>query len=248
MSKIKDAILWLLFTNKCTYCGKLVNKGETLCENCRDNLPQIKGDRCKYCGAGKDRCKCNKRKMRYDGITSPFYYEDGIADGIARFKFGGRDFMAYHFAKDMAKQVEKDFCDIGFDYITFVPISSFQRRHRDYNQSELLATELAKLLSLPVNNVLEKIFDNDIQHESSQHRRKGNVLGVYDVREKADVKGKTILLVDDIKTTGATLNECAKILKIRGAEKVYCVTVALTGQEKSDSLENKERNNLKENI
>ena len=225
MSKIKDAILWLLFTNKCTYCGKLVNKGETLCENCRDNLPRIKGERCKYCGAGKDRCKCNKHKMRYDG-----------------------DFMAYHFAKDMAKQVEKDFCDIGFDYITFVPISSFQRRHRDYNQSELLATELSKLLLLPVNNVLEKIFDNDIQHESSQHRRKGNVLGIYDVREKADVKGKIILLVDDIKTTGATLNECAKILKIRGAEKVYCVTVALTGQEKSDSLENKERNNLKENI
>ena len=93
-----------------------------------------------------------------------------------------------------------------------------------------------------------EIFDNDIQHESSQHRRKGNVLGVYDVRENEDVNGKAILLVDDIKTTGATLNECAKILKIRGAEKVYCVTVALTGQEKSDSLENKERNNLKENI
>lgn len=238
MGRIKDALLWLFLTNKCTYCGKLLNKGETLCEDCKNHLPRITGERCKYCGAGKDRCKCNKHRMRYDGITAPFYYEDGIADGIARLKFGGRDFMAYHFAKDMAEVIEADFGDINFDYITFVPISSFQKRHRDYNQSELLATELSKLLSLPVNNVLQKIFDNDIQHESSQHRRKGNVLGVYDVRENTDVSGKTILLVDDIKTTGATLNECAKILKIRGAEKVYCVTAALTGKKVSKDLDN----------
>lgn len=65
------------------------------------------------------------------------------------------------------------------------------------------------------------------------------MLGVYDVKKNIDVTDKTILLVDDIKTTGATLNECAKILKIRGAEKIYCVTVAMTGKEKSDSLENK---------
>lgn len=176
--------------------------------------------------------------MRYDGITSPFYYEGGIADGIARLKFGGRDFMAYHFAKDMAKEVEKDFGDIKFDYITFVPITSFQWRHRDYNQSELLATELSKQLKIPVRNVLEKLFDNNVQHESSQNRRKGNVLGVYDVRESESVKGKTILLVDDIKTTGSTLNECAKIMKIRGAEKVYCVTAALTGKKVSKNLDN----------
>ncbi|MBR2455008.1 MAG: ComF family protein [Clostridia bacterium] len=238
MGRIKDALLWLLLTNKCTYCGKLLNKGETLCEDCKNHLPRITGERCKYCGAGKIRCKCNKHKMRYDGITSPFYYEDGVVDGIARLKFGGRDFMAYHFAKDMAKSIETDFAHINFDYMTFVPISSFQQRHRDYNQSELLATELSKLLSLPVRNVLIKIFDNDIQHESTQNRRKGNVLGVYDVRENEDVNGKTILLVDDIKTTGATLNECAKILKIRGAEKVYCVTVALTGKKVSKDLDN----------
>ena len=64
------------------------------------------------------------------------------------------------------------------------------------------------------------------------------MLGVYDVRENENVKGKTVLLVDDIKTTGATLNECAKILKIRGAEKVYCVTVALTGKKVSKNLDN----------
>ncbi len=238
MGKIKNIILWLFFTDKCTYCGKLLSCGETLCENCKDNLPRIVGERCKFCGVAKERCKCNKHRMRYDGVTAPFYYEGSVADGIARLKFGGKDYMAYYFAKDMAQSVKDNFSNVNFDCITFVPVAGLQKRHRDYNQSELLSAELGKVLHLPVKNVMVKLYDNNIQHEASQNRRKGNVLGVYDVKDNANVKGKTILLVDDIKTTGATLNECAKILKIRGAEKVYCVTAAMTGKKVAKSLDN----------
>lgn len=230
MGKIKDTVQWLLFTNKCTYCGKLLDCGETLCKSCKEELPRIDREKCRFCGAGKDRCKCNKHQMRFDGITAPFYYEDGISKGITSLKFGGKDFMAHHFVKDMAKAVREDFNGIDFDYISFVPMAFLQKISRDYNQSEVLSTKLSKELRLPVKCVLCKSFDNGTQHEASQNRRKGNVLGVYDVKNEKDVKGKTILLVDDIKTTGATLNECAKVLKIRGAEKVYCVTVAMTGK------------------
>ena len=177
--------------------------------------------------------------MRFDGVTAPFYYEDGIETGILRLKLGGKPFLANHFAKDMAEFVCKDFKSVRFDYITFVPLTPFQKQNRAYNQSEVLANELGKRLNLPVKTVLEKLFENDTQHRASQNRRIGNVLGVYDVVENADVKDKIILLVDDIKTTGATLNECAKILKIRGAHKVYGVTVAMTGKYKLNSLEYK---------
>ena len=238
MSKIKDTILWLIFTNKCTYCGKRLKYGETLCENCKEP-PRISGERCRFCGTGKDRCKCNKHKMRFDGVTAPFYYEEGIETGISRLKFSGKDFLANRFAKEMAQSVYEDFKGVKFDYITFVPLSSFQKQNRVYNQSEVLATELGKVLNLPVKSVLEKIFDNKTQHHASQNRRNGNVLGVYEILKNVDVTDKTILLVDDIKTTGATLNECAKILKIRGAHKVYGVTVAMTGKYKPDSLEDK---------
>jgi ComF family protein len=238
MGKIKDDILWLTFTSKCTYCGKLLESGEELCKNCKET-PRIIGERCRFCGTGKDRCKCSKHSMRFDGVTAPFYYEDGIEAGILRLKLGGKDFLANHFAKDMARAVCEDFKGIRFDYITFVPLTPFQKQNRAYNQSEVLANELGKRLNLPVKTVLEKLFENDTQHRASQNRRIGNVLGVYDVVENADVKDKIILLVDDIKTTGATLNECAKILKIRGAHKVYGVTVAMTGKYKLNSLEYK---------
>jgi ComF family protein len=239
MGKTKDFVLWLFHTNKCTYCGRLLKYGETLCGNCKERLPRIAGARCKFCGADKNRCKCNNHRMRFDGITAPFYYEEGVQIGISRLKFGGKDFLAKHFARDMAQSVEEDFRGVEFDYITFVPLSSFQKQNRVYNQSEVLATELGKVLDLKVERVLEKVFENDTQHYASQNRRNGNVLGVYEVLKNVDVTDKTILLVDDIKTTGATLNECAKILKIRGANKVYGVTVAMTGKDKPNRLEYK---------
>ena len=230
MSKIKKALYWIALTNKCRYCGTLLDYGEELCKDCEKDLPRIEGPRCKHCGAGKKRCQCEKHRMRFDGITAPFYYEAGVLKGLHRLKFGEKSFMAEIFAEDMAKSVKKDFEEINFDFITFVPFSRFQKRTRHYNQSELLAEELGKKLSISVKKALVKLFDTQVQHKMSQYRRKGNVFGVYDTNENVDVADKTILLVDDIKTTGATFNECAKMLKIRGAEKVYCLSVAMTGK------------------
>lgn len=237
MSQIKKTLFWITLTNKCRICGDLLECGKELCAECEKSLPKIEDPRCKICGAGKKRCQCGKHRMRFDGITAPFYYEAGVLRGLHRLKFSEKIFMAEIFAGEMADFVKKDFKEISFDFITFVPFSGFQKRNRRYNQSELLAEELGKKLSISVENVLIKLFDTQVQHKTSQYRRKGNVLGVYDVNENAKVEGKTILLVDDIKTTGATLNECAKMLKIRGAEKVYCVSVAMTGKKEDDENE-----------
>ena len=91
---------------------------------------------------------------------------------------------------------------------------------------------MSKRLEIPVKNALVKLFDVKTQHDMAIMQRKGNVHGIYDVKDGFSVKGKTVLLVDDIMTTGETLNNCALIMKIRGAEKVYCVTAALTVKEK----------------
>jgi predicted amidophosphoribosyltransferase len=80
-----------------------------------------------------------------------------------------------------------------------------------------------------------KLYENDSQRNLNVTERSGNVFGVYDVRDGVDIKGKTILLVDDVKTTGATLSNCAWIMKIRGAEKVYCATVAIPVGKKENS-------------
>ena len=160
---------------------------------------------------------------------APFYYENGIKKAIHLLKFGGKEFLAHHLAQDMADCVLTDFENINFDFICYVPFSDAQRIKRIYNQSELLALNLSQELNLPIENALVKIFDNNAQHNMSYKEREGNVFGIFDVDSGMDVAGKTILLVDDVKTSGATLNECAWILKIRGAEKVYCIVSAIAG-------------------
>ena len=232
-NKIKDFLLWLLLGKRCQYCNTLITKNEELCDDCKENLPRIKGEKCKFCGAGKDRCNCKKHRLNFDGITAPFYYENGIKQGLQLLKFNNKSHLAYTFSKDMAKCVKEDFDGIKFDFVCYVPFSTLQITERNYNQSELLAEELSKRLNIPVKNALVKLFDVKTQHDMAIMQRKGNVHGIYDVKDGFDVTGKTILLVDDIMTTGETLNNCALILKIRGAEKVYCTTAALTAKKKN---------------
>ena len=243
LQNIKNSLLWLVFTNRCKYCNTLIKKDEELCEECKENLPEIKGEKCKYCGAEKKRCNCKKHRTEYDGITAPFYYEDSIALAVRRLKFYGKDFLADIFAEKMAERVKEDFKDVEFDFICYVPFTASQKLQRKYNQSELLAEKLSEKLDVPLNNIMVKLFDTNSQHKMNFKYRAGNVFGVYDVNEKVDVTGKTILLVDDVRTTGATLNDCARILKIRGADRVYCTIIAVAGAKSKD--DNNESEKLK---
>lgn len=232
LKSIKKTLLWLVFTNHCKYCDSLIGKNEELCEECSNNLPRIVGEKCKFCGVSKERCSCKKHRKNFDGITAPFYYEKGIKDALKLFKFNGKTHLAHILADEMSECIEKDFADVNFDFVCFVPFSNVQKIERNYNQSELLAERIAQNLEIPIENTLVKLFDVKTQHDMPIQQRKGNIYGIYDVKNGVDLKGKTILLVDDIMTTGETLNNCALIMKIRGAEKVYCATAAITVKKK----------------
>lgn len=231
---LKDFISYLIFGNHCKYCGEIINFGESLCSECKNDLPRITGEKCKFCGAGKDRCDCKKAKMKYDGICAPFYYEKTIETAIRKFKFADKPYIAKVLAEDLAKTVQNDFDDIKVDFIDFIPFSTGQEKKRKYNPAGEIAKELSKIIGVPINNVLTKPFETNTQHSSGAVYRQGNVAGAYDIIENADVRGKTVLLVDDIKTTGSTLNECVRVLKIAGAEKIYCAVAALTAENKNN--------------
>ena len=237
LKKLVNTVFWMLFTAKCKYCGEFIDKNETLCKECAENLPVIRGEKCRYCGAEKSRCNCKKHKLNYDGITAPFYYEGGIKAAVRRLKFNRKLYLAEHLSDDMARAVKEDFSDKSFDFMCFVPFSRVQVITRMYNQSEILAEGLSEKLNIPLKRALVKLFDTKTQHRMNMRGRKGNVFGVYDVADGTDVKGKTILLVDDVKTSGSTLDDCATILKIRGADEVYCVTVAIAGMKKKEEKE-----------
>ena len=127
----------------------------------------------------------------------------------------------------MAAAVRVDFADVAFDYVAAVPLGRRRRRKRGYNQAELLARRVAGELHIPYADLLEKVRNNPAQRKQNARSRRVNVYGAYAVIDDSALWDKTVLLIDDVKTTGATLNECAKMLRMHGAKAVYAATVAI---------------------
>lgn len=221
----EKALYWF-FPRRCAICGRVVAIDEELCEDCR-NLERIGQPRCLLCGCAKSDCTCKSRKNEYDGITAPFYYKDNLITAVHNFKFREQPLLARKMGEEMALAVKETFPDTVFDAVTSVPLSKRRKNDRGYNQAELLAKSVSDNLKIPYTELLRKVVNNKVQHKENARVRKINVYGVYDLIKGAYVNGKTVLLVDDVKTTGSTLNECAKMLKMHGAEKVFVVTFAI---------------------
>ena len=169
-------------------------------------------------------------------MAAPFYYELAPRSGVLRLKHCDDPDAIDYFTNRMQAVVRREYGNEPIDGLTYVPMTRRACREREYNQGELLAKSLGKRLMLPVLVTLAKQYETPPQKSLGYHARSGNVLGVFDVIDPT-VRGKTLLLVDDVMTTGATLNECAKMLKIYGAKRVFAVTVAVPrGKTKTDEI------------
>ena len=167
----------------------------------------------------------------FNGCVAPFYNEGIAQKAMYEFKFRKKEYIASFFAEQMALFVKQCFPEIEFDLVTFVPMHFLKRISRGYNQSFLLAEKISKILNIPlVYSLLGAKFKWKTQHSMAFKERFKNVKDKYYCKEK--IEGKTVLLVDDIKTTGATLDECAKQLMVCGANKVYCITGLMTYKKK----------------
>lgn len=229
-----DRTLCAVFPRRCIYCGQVIVPERRICADCEANLPCIAAPICPLCGHAKADCTCKQKKHKFKAICAPFYYEDAIVQAVHRLKFENKDFLAIPFAADMAECVRREYADLAFDAVTFVPFTKRQMRLREWNPSERLAEALAEQLNLPLEPLLVKLYETKTQHTLESRARTGNVFGVFDTADPHAVAGKTILLVDDIKTTGATLNECAKMLMLADAEAVYACTFAVTKRKGGD--------------
>lgn len=219
----------MFFPNRCIFCNEPIDPFESYCAECEDSVEFIKGDTCLHCGAAKEDCVCNKKKtVYYDGIVSAMYYENKVKDCIHRFKFKDERKIAKPIARLMAKAFEERLADIDFDYVTYVPMYRRKERRRGFNQSRLLAIEISKICDIPfADEMLFKLYDTDCQHDCTGLERTGNLIGVFDVNKSYDLTGKTVLLIDDVKTSGATLCECGKMLYLNDVKSVICLTAAL---------------------
>lgn len=181
------------------------------------------------CGYDKDGCICCfKSTVKFEHITAPYIYDGIIKERIHSMKFSGEKKEAELFAKDMSFRFARVFPDVAPDFVTFVPMTQRALNERGFNQSELLAKGVSKHLMLPFKSVLVKSKDTVCQHSLSAHERVENLADVFCVPDKNEVKGKTLILCDDIKTTGTTLFRCCEKLYEAGAESVYCLCIAVS--------------------
>lgn len=233
--KLSRRLLAIVFPDRCAACDEVVYCGDGVCEACREKLPRVGTPICPFCGLEKAFCRCRKRRRHFDRVIAPFYYDGVVEEAVLRMKaFGSRIFAAF-FAKEMAESVRQHYGNISFDGVVFVPSERRRERKRGFNPGRIVAEETAACLGLPLLPALVKLTDNAPQKSLPAIERSGNVLGVFDLAGGVDVSGKTLLLADDIVTTGATLDECAKMLKIYGAKAVYAVVAAAAPPRKEDA-------------
>lgn len=206
-------VLALLFPPRCVLCRKFLAKEETdLCHHCREAAPECK--------------KSNFRLSFVAGWTAVWYYKDTVRKSLCRYKFSGRRSYAPVYGRVLAMKLQKEaLCD--FDILTFVPIAPLRRLNRGYDQVELLAQAVGAELGTQPHCTLRKIRNTPPQSRiKDPARRRANVLGAYKAVDPELVRGKRVLLLDDIITTGATVSECARVLLTAGAKEVFCAAVA----------------------
>ncbi len=228
--KIKEILQDALApTFKCMNCGADVFDETGFCQNCLKEVVFNNGKTCRRCGVAiygdEDYCgNCAFDKIYFDRAFSPFSYQGAVQKALLNLKF-------HHIAtnaKVLARYLVYMAMAYGlqYDLVTFVPMTEKAQKVRGYNQAELLAKYFCDILDVSDKFVcaLCKMKDTERQESLGKRERKENLVGAFSAQ--GFVKGKVVLLIDDIKTTGATLNECAKALKKKGATKVICITVA----------------------
>ena len=157
--------------------------------------------------------------------VAPFPYEGAVRESLHRYKFSGVTAYARTYAEFIGKCIDEN--RISCDIITWVPLSRKRLRKRGYDQARLIAEDLARRQQTECRQLLGKIKDNRPQSlTGSGENRRANAAGAYVCTDPAGVKGKRILLVDDIITTGATLSECARILNEAGAAEIIAAAAA----------------------
>ena len=208
--KLRETIKEMLFPARCPYCGKVIDKDDYACSDCKKLFPN--SSNLKY-AFGNYIC------------SAPFYYDGIFSKAVKKFKFGNCGGYAKQLSFMIVQGVLEIHKEINFDIITCVPMHKDDQRKRGYNQAELLARECAKIMNIPYVDTLEKFKKNKVQHSIKANERAKNVRGVYRLIQKDIVKGKNILIIDDIITTGHTLGECSRILKKGKCKSIKCAVV-----------------------
>ncbi|MBQ9603775.1 MAG: ComF family protein [Firmicutes bacterium] len=237
LNDIIDTLSELVYPNKCISCREVIefHTDKWLCPKCKDKFEPISGKTCKICGIplhANDICMtCRDRKTYFKRAFCVYEYKNEVRTAIHRIKFRGCPQNLKYFAPIAADFAYKNGFE-GADYIVYVPMYPSDKRKRGYNQSEIFAKELEKCGVAKRINALKKVRKTQHQHDLTGEQRIKNLKKAFEVIDPEKIKGRKLLLVDDIFTTGTTANECSKALIKAGAESVEVLCIAIVNRNK----------------
>ena len=212
-----EKILDLLFPNVCGFCNKIDKN--SLCKNCELIIQKYEINCIKNYK--------NDKKKYFDYLYCALKYENIIRENIIKYKFYDMPYLYKTFSKIIIKNKKiYEFLKL-YDIIISVPIHKQKKCIRAYNQSELIAKQIAKEMKINYGkNILIKIKNTKLQSTLNKTERKTNIKNAFYLKDNKNIKGKKVILVDDIYTTGSTVNECSKVLKKAGAKEICVITIA----------------------
>ncbi len=230
---LKNRMLSLLYPARCVICDEIVDGvGESVCRKCRDKIIYIEEPRCLKCGSQLKReeqeyCRdCRTRNHKYIQGTALYDY-GSMADSLFRFKYRGRMEYAGFYGAEMYRRKKDWLSMVRPDALVPVPIHSSRKKKRGYNQAELLARELSKCSGIPLNTGLIKRIQKTVPlKDLSCGERQNNLKRAFKICQN-DVKLNTIVVIDDIYTTGSTIDAMADVLHKAGITGIYFMTLTI---------------------
>ncbi len=226
MSSFIDFITAALFPKRCPCCRELMEPGDFVCLNCAGKIQPFEGQICHKCGRPID-----DHTGECESILSPviaaYYYTGEVRKAVIAFKNRPKPEGFEVFSEALFSAVDREYGAVKFDLV--VPVPAYKPRGK--TTARIIAEETAKEYFLPSGaDYLLKYRKTAKQHLLSREERLVNLIDSVKVRpaRRSKIKGKTLLLVDDIKTTGSTLNQSIAALLEAGAEKVYCACIAVS--------------------
>lgn len=224
-----DRFLDIIYPPKCGFCGEITSTSSFVCDKCKNNHSLDYSKRCRFCGKEtilKDSCfECKQKRIYYDKLIFYSEYTEEIRDKIHLYKFYNKKFY-YNFFEEL---IYDRLIGVEADIIIPVPISKERLMERGYNQSSIIAKKLSKALKIGYNgDVIKKIVNSEKQSMQKFRERQKSVKNIFEIADNNIVRGKRVLLIDDVFATGATVNECSRILINAGAKSVIVGVISIS--------------------
>lgn len=213
----------MVLPERCPFCGQVMEFGRHCCKDCESQAEYFPLDICALC-LQRD-CRCSLQREGMGRAAAAFAYEGLPKEAVQAMKFRDRKSYGEHLAWHLAQRIQANPLLPQAQGIAFMPMSRRKKRKRGYNQAEVLARHLSRYLGLPLYPVLVTLRETKTQHELSAAARKHNLDGAYGAVNQQLIQGKTLILVDDVITTGSSMGEAGKVLLQAGAAEVIPAAV-----------------------